>query len=189
MLGLGLVSKAPPAIISGDLQGIKNIEIVAFAGPLCSLDLDRDGKEEIFFVSEATGWRDEWVGGRWVAYEVLSKRVNMIRSADTLMIASFACSFRAGDEPPPIFVSVGFLDANGDGFLDMVIAEWDEDGLSRMTIYDLSALCRGDDPEIAGLMPDLIWASYEFSWPRVKVESPRGKREYLWVDGEWLEND
>ncbi len=182
-------SKSPPAIITGVVREIRNIEIVSFTGLLCFLDVDFDGADETFLVSEARGWRDEWIGGRWVAYEVLLKRIDEIDGNDTIRVASFHFSFRAGQEPPLVFVSAGFLDANGDGSLDIAIAMWDDEGFSRMAIHDLSGLDRGERPEITELLPDLMWASYEIKWPLVRVKSPYGKREYFWKDGGWMEND
>lgn len=186
-LALAMVSKSPPAIISGEVVSVKNFELAGFAGILCSVDVDRDGDEEDFVVSESRGWRDEWIGGDWVAYEVLSKRIEEIDNGDTIRVLSYHFSFRADEKPPSVFVSVGFLDASGDGVLDIVVAMWDNEGFSQMMIYDLGGIEGDESPEITGLMPGLSWASYEIAWPVVKVSSPYGKREYVWKEGEWID--
>ncbi|MEO0180947.1 MAG: hypothetical protein ABIM74_07275 [candidate division WOR-3 bacterium] len=186
---MALVSKSPPAIITGDVQDVKNFELLSFVGDLCSVDVDRDGNNERFFVSESRGWQDEWIDGRWVAYEVRTKRLNEARGSDTIGVASYTFSFQADEKPPMVFASVGFLDANEDRVLDLIIAIWDDEGFSEMTVYDLSGLNDGTRHKIATLSPDLKWPSYEFAWPRLMIKSPAGKREYLWREGSWIELD
>ncbi|MGC8894428.1 MAG: hypothetical protein ACP5QG_06235 [candidate division WOR-3 bacterium] len=186
-LCLGLVSKAPPAIITGDVQSIKNFDLIAFSGVICSLDVDRNGKTETFFVSEARGWRDEWIDGQWVAYEVLSKRINKIVGDDTIQVTSYYFSFSTKENTPVFFVSVGFLDVIRDSVMDIAVASWNDEGFSRLVLYDLSGIEGRERPEIAELVPGLKWASYEIVWPLVKAKSPYGTREYVWENGDWVE--
>jgi hypothetical protein len=177
-LALALVSKSPPAIIRGDVQGVKNFELAGSAGLVCSADVDGDGADESFFVTESWGE----VSGFEEDYPVLFKIIVEADGNDTVEVAAFPVF---GGET--IFMSVGFLDANPDRVKDMAVGFWDDSGTSCLRIYDLAGLDQNARPRITELRPGLRWASYDIAWPVVKVKSPYGKREYAWKEGEWVE--
>lgn len=179
-LALALVSKSPPAIIGGEVQGVKNFDLVSFIGQICVFDTDGDGAAESFFIAEAWGE----VCSPDEDYPVLFKIIKETDGKDTIYVDGFAVSGKN------MFMSVGFFDASEDSVKDMALAFWDDSGASCLRLYDMSLNEGAARSRLASeLRPGLKWASYDIAWPAVRVNSPYGKREYIWKDREWKQND